>query len=83
MLGIKILKSTLHQALKDRTLQRAVLSIKPHLTPQNKAQTVTYCCSFVEDNNYFDGNMMDRVDIDEKWFYVRNNVPSILWSPAR
>ena len=68
-LAIKVPRSTLHRALQISAQQRAASSIKPHLTPQNKTQRVMYCRSFVEDDKYF-GDMMDRVDYDEKWFYI-------------
>ena len=68
-LVIIVPKTTLHRSLKIGALQRAASSIKPHLTPQNKEHRVAYCRSFVEGDNYF-SDMMDRVDIDEKWFYI-------------
>jgi len=67
---VGIPKSTLHRALKYGALQRTTSSIKPHLTPHNMIQRVDYCRSFIESaDNYF-SDMMDRVDIDEKWFYI-------------
>ena len=62
---------TLHRALKLGALQKTASSIKPHLTPANMEARVAYCRSFVDDTNNF-VDMMDRVDIDEKWFYITN-----------
>lgn len=39
------------------------------LTDDNKVQRVAYCESFIEADGCF-GDMIDCVDIDEKWWYI-------------
>jgi len=39
------------------------------LTNPNKVQRVAYCESFIESEGCF-GDMLDRVNIDEKWWYI-------------
>lgn len=78
---INIPVSTLHRALKVGALQRTASSIKPHLTPENMEKRVEYCHSFVDNNNNF-VDMMDRVDIDEKWFYITNKRTKYIVAPG-
>ena len=53
-------------ALKKTNTNSAV---KPTLTDDNKVQRVAYCESFIESDGCF-SDMLDRVDIDEKWWYI-------------
>jgi hypothetical protein len=73
--------TTLHRALKIGCLQKSKNSIKPFLTPQNKTARVAYCRSFVEEDGWF-GDMMDHVDIDEKWFYLTEVVTKYILVPG-
>ena len=36
---------------------------------KNKVRKIKFCQSFVKRNGYFK-NMMDKVHIDKKWFYI-------------
>jgi hypothetical protein len=63
-------KSAMHFALKKGLLKRTTSAIKPHLTPANMQQRLEYCRSFVDINEKHFDDMMYRVDIDEKWFYI-------------
>ena len=78
---VGIPQTTLHRALKMGCLQKSKNSIKPFLTPKNKTDRVTYCRSFVEEDGWF-GDMMDRVDIDEKWFYLSEVVTTYYLVPG-
>jgi hypothetical protein len=64
---IGIPRSTIQRAMKLGLIKSSKNSIKPILTPKNKLDRVYYCHSFVQDNSFVD--MLDCVDIDEKWFY--------------
>ena len=63
-------KSALHDALQRGLLKRTTSAIKPHLTPENIQRRINYCLSFVDVDDKCFNDMMDRVDIDEKWFYI-------------
>ena len=60
----------MHVALQRGLLERTSSAIKPHLTPANLQRRVDYCLSFVnvDDKHFID--MLDRVDFNEKWFYI-------------
>ncbi len=62
-------KSTLHRAVKLGLLWTTKSHIKPMLMEPNKAARVAYCLGNVQDNCF--SNMLTRVDINEKWFYLR------------
>ena len=57
--------TTIFQLLKSGILKRSISAVKPALTDANKVQRVAYCESFIEPDGCF-GDMLDRVDIDEK-----------------
>jgi hypothetical protein len=78
---VGIPRTTLHRALKIGCLQKSSNSIKPFLAPKNKTDRVAYCRSFVEEDSWF-GDMMDRVDIDEKWFYLTEVVTKYYLVPG-
>ena len=48
--------------------------------PKNKVDHVAYYHSFVQDNSFVD--MLDPVDIDEKWFYLLQKVTSFILVPG-
>jgi len=77
---IGIPRSTIQQAMKLGLLKSSKNSIKPILTPKNKLDRLNYCHSFVQDNSFV--NMIDRVDIDEKWFYLSQKVTSFILVPG-
>ena len=77
---IGIPRSTIQRAMKLGLLKSSKNSIKPILTPKNKLDRVNYCHSFVQDNSFVD--MVDRVDIDEKWFYLSQKVTSFILVPG-
>jgi hypothetical protein len=60
----------LHHALHQGLLSPTSSAIKPHLTPANMQQRKDYCLAFVDVNTKHFGDMLDRVDFDEKWFYI-------------
>ena len=61
--------TTLHRLLKEGSLKKTRSAVKPTLTDANKVQRVSYCESFIESDGCF-SDMLDRVDIDEKWWYI-------------
>ena len=73
--------ATLQRALELGYLQKSKNNIKPILTPKIKTDRVTYCRSFVEEVGWF-GDMMDHVDIDEKWFYLTEVVTNYILVPG-
>lgn len=62
--------TALHIAMHKGLLKRTTSAIKPHLTPENMQRRLSYCLSFIDVDNKCFGDMMDRVGIDEKWFYI-------------
>ena len=77
---VGIPKSTIHDALKKGLLKHTRNTIRPILTDKNKADRVVYCCSFVQDGQFVD--MLERVDIDEKWFYMTEVATSYILVPG-
>jgi hypothetical protein len=61
--------TTLYKAMKRGVFQVAGSAIKPHLTDRNKTERLSYCLSFVNADGSF-SDMLDRVDINEKRFYI-------------
>jgi hypothetical protein len=66
--------------MKLGLLKSSKNSIKPILMPKNKLDRVNYCHSYVQDNSFVD--MLDPVDIDEKWFYLSQKVTSFILVPG-
>ena len=79
--NVGILQTTLHRALKIGRLQKSKNSIKLFLMPKNKADRVAYCCRFVEEDSWF-GDMMDLVDINEKWYNITKVVTKYILVPG-
>jgi len=77
---VSIPKSTIHDALKKGLLKHTWNTLRPILTDKNKADRVVYCCSFVQDGQFVD--MLERVDIDEKWFYMTEVATSYILVPG-
>ena len=77
-IGIPLM--TIHCALKLGLIKLSKNSIKPILTPKNKLDRVTYCHSFVQEQSFVE--MLDCVDIDEKWFYLSPKVTSFILVPG-
>jgi hypothetical protein len=77
---IGIPRSTVHRALKLELLKSSQNSIKLILTPKNKVDRIAYCHSFVREQTFVD--MLDRVDIDERWFYLSQKVTSFILVPG-
>ncbi len=72
--------TTIHLALKLGLLKLSKNSIKPILTPKNRLDRVTYCHSFVKEQSFVE--MLDRVDIDEKWLYLSQKITSYILVPG-
>jgi hypothetical protein len=77
---IGIPTTTLHRALKLGLLKLSKNSIMPILMPKNKLDRLAYCHSFVQENSFVD--MLDCVDINEKWFYLSQVVTSFIFVPG-
>lgn len=78
---VKVSRPVLQRAVKNGMLLRTTSSIKPLLTDVNKLARVAYCKSFVGPDNCFLA-MLDRVDIDEKWFYITRSTQSYIIVPG-
>ena len=72
--------TTIHRALKFGLQNLSKNRMKPILTPKNKLDCVTYCHSFVKEQSFVE--MLDRVDIDEKWFYLSQKITSYILVPG-
>jgi hypothetical protein len=77
---IGIPRSTIQRAMKLELLKSSKNSSKPILTPKNKLDRVAHCHSFVQDNSFVD--MVNRVDINEKWFYLSQKVTNFILVPG-
>ncbi|KAF0717357.1 Aste57867_2337 [Aphanomyces stellatus] len=75
--------ATLWALLKKKKLQRRTSRLKPLLTPDHMARRFEFARSFTQrtvDGSYKWHDMMDRVHIDEKWFYITKvNRKYYLW----
>ena len=78
---VGIPKSTLHRLLKQGHLQKTRNCVKPILTDANKAQRVAYCESFLGEDGCFNG-MMERGDLDEKWWYITEEATHFIIVPG-
>ena len=68
--AIEIPKSTLgRMALEKNGIYKFVSSVKPSLSVQNARSRLEFCKSMLKDNGYFE-DMLNRIHIDEKWFYI-------------
>ncbi len=77
---IGIPTTTLHQALKLGLPKLSKNSNKPILMPKNKLDPLVYCHSFVQENSFVD--MLDCVDINEKWFFLSQVITSFILVPG-
>lgn len=50
-------------------MKRISSTIKPSLTEKNKLDRIRFCLQHVQSNGCF-SEMLDRIHIDEKWFYI-------------
>ena len=67
---ISIPRVTLHRLLKQGHLKKTRNCVKPILTDANKQQRTTYCESMMDpDDNCFN-DLMERGDLDEKWWML-------------
>ncbi|KAF0693028.1 Aste57867_15977 [Aphanomyces stellatus] len=65
--------TTLWTLLKKKKLARRTSRLKPFLTPDHMQQRFDFARSFTrrgEDGTFKWHDMMDRVHVDEKWFYI-------------
>ena len=75
---IGVPQSTIHRLLKEeRCLRRLSSTVKPNLTDENKVARMIYALDKVhpvpnEEGKYHFKDQFDRVDVDEKWFYLTN-----------
>ena len=82
---VAVPKSTLFKMMaKEGMFRRNTSSLKPHLTDENKAARFAYALEEVypvvgqHDGELRFKNMYDRVDIDEKWFYLSRKKESYI-----
>ena len=73
--------TTLQRMLKRGHLEKARSAVRPFLTDANKQTRVTYCKSFVNPDKHFQ-DLMDRVDIGKKWWYLTKVVTSYILVPG-
>jgi hypothetical protein len=68
--------ATLHRMLKkEKVFRRHSSALKPILTEENKVSRVMFCLEeampvVADDGSVYYKNLFDRVDVDEKWFYL-------------
>lgn len=68
--------ATLHRMLKkEKVFRRHSSALKPILTEENKVSRVMFCLEEAmpvvgDDGSVYYKNLCDRVDVDEKWFYL-------------
>lgn len=61
---------TLNRMLKTGDITRTTTTLKPLLSPQNKADRMVHCLSMIDQDNGQFSEMNDMVHVDEKWFYL-------------
>jgi hypothetical protein len=77
---IGVPKSSIHDALKKGLLKHTGNSSRLILTDKNKAERVNYSLSFVQDGQFTD--ILERVDVDKKWFYLTEVAASYILVPG-
>ena len=82
--AVNVPKSTLHYLMKNEGLfHRHTSALQPHLTDEHKLARFMYAFDEVypvpnPDGEYRFKNMYDRVDVDEKWFYLTKKSESYI-----
>ncbi|ETV63968.1 hypothetical protein H257_19097 [Aphanomyces astaci] len=75
--------ATLWKLLKSKAIRRRSSRLKPMLTEHHKAQRMSFVRGFIKstrDGGHSWHDMLDRVHIDEKWFYITKlNRKYYLW----
>jgi hypothetical protein len=68
---LKIPRSTLQRRIKDGDIRAHSSVVKPFLTGYNMLKRLKFCVSMLDPvNPGLFQDMMDRIHIDEKWFYI-------------
>jgi hypothetical protein len=78
---VGIPRTTLHRYLSRGVLAKSGSAVKPMLTDANKVARVDYCKGFVDAEGCFE-EMLDRVDIDEKWWLLTEKSCSYIVVPG-
>jgi len=66
--NLKVSKTTVVRAMNEGAIVSHTSSLVPRLTEENKLNRFLFCCDEVRGNGIFK-DMLDRVHVDEKWFY--------------
>jgi hypothetical protein len=61
--------SSFFRILQTQSVKRVTSAVRPLLTPANKTARLRFCIGHVNPDGLFH-DMMDKVHIDEKWFYI-------------
>ncbi len=69
--SIRCSVGTLVNAMKRGVVKKECISQNPSLTPKNKIQRINCCLSFVDKRTMEFSKMYNYVDLDEKWFYMK------------
>ena len=73
---LKVSQTTVTRFIRNDELRRVRSTLKPTLTLRNKEARVAFVADhFGNDGRYVD--MMDRVHVDEKWFYLTKIVSNL------
>jgi len=71
-LGIPV--ATLHAHLKEGQIRSHTNAVKPFLTEQNVKARLELCLKHVQMESKMFNEMMDVIHVDEKWFYMTQNM---------
>mmetsp|Transcript_19480 Transcript_19480/g.28657 ORF Transcript_19480/g.28657 Transcript_19480/m.28657 type:complete len:248 (-) Transcript_19480:593-1336(-) len=71
-LGIPV--ATLHARLKEGQIRSHTNAVKPFLTEQNVKARLEFCLKHVQMESKMFNEMMDVIHVDEKWFYMTQNM---------
>ena len=76
-LGIspRLVHAMLHQ---EKTLRRHSSSLKPIMTNENKVKRLQFCLEQIDVNSGLYKQMLDSVQVDEKWFEITENSVSYI-----
>lgn len=66
-IGVSV--GVVRRLIKRGAVRKHSNTIKPLLTPQNRAERVRFACSFVNMDTFEYQPMLNVVHVDEKWFY--------------
>lgn len=71
----------LYRAFKRGDLNRRCSGLNPGLTEKNKLERLKFCLSFIDPKTRQFHGIYDRLHLDKKWFYLKEEKPNASLGP--